>query len=112
MKMKKLLVTLLLGAGLLSVTSAEELYCKSTSSNQCCIDFQDMQVALINSPDHLIYTTNNYSIFSMDPQLVNDGFHDSNCKNWDEYIIEYSWYNGLFEWKPGAWESTIKFLSN
>ena len=108
--MKKLLVILMLGAGFVTVASAGELYCTSKSSNQCCIDFQNMQVVL--ATNDVLYTTDFYAIFSMDPQLVNDGSHDTKCKNWDYYNIGDQWFNGLFEWQPGAWDSTIKFVSN
>ena len=112
--MKKLLVFLMLGAGLVTVASADEpLSCTTTSSNQCCIDVYSVEHAIKGSTtrpktiktndDDPKYVIALYSI------LTNDGTDDRTCKDqgmgW--LFTTNKLYFDNFEWKPGDWADTI-----
>ena len=110
--MKKLLVTLLLGAGLVSVTSADEpLDCTNNTTYQCCADVYQIHNIIPYLTEHAITTTDKYLVSAVDTVLINDGEKAGSwCLDGATYLDANGkpTFHGNFTWQPGAWMTTIK----
>ena len=115
--MKKLLVFLMLGAGLVTVASANvPLDCRTdTTNNQCCVDVHSIQGGIHASPHnpHSITTTDHNYVVGIGEDLVNDAIAGGNCLDRASYLnLAGEWVVGYFDWQPGNWINTIVFDGN
>ena len=106
--MKKLLVTLLLTAGFVTVASAGPLACANNTTNQCCIDMINIGTAAAQAPNHGIITQDGISVTSLSGVLTNDGTDGTGCLDIADYVTSTQPYGqGLFGWQAGNWAKTI-----
>ena len=113
--MKKILVILMLGAGFVTVASADErLDCPNNPSNQCCIDVSSIQSAINRSTTQpqSIKTTDNYTVVGILAHLTNDGTDDTKCKDMALSLAQNKTTVAYFQWQPGEWVTTIAWYSN
>ena len=109
--MKKLLVTLLLGAGFVTVALANEsLVCDiGHPTNQCCIDSSTMKGAINHSIYHVHTTQDGHSLAFVDvDSVINDGIDGTWCIANGTYLdanLEPH-IQVLVTWLPGDWLGT------
>ena len=108
--MKKLLVTLLLGAGFVTTASAlTPLICSTNPTNQCCVDEVNIWNTIVQARGHAIITTDKYVLAFVSTTLSNDATDGSWCVDDGVYVVNDRATTHLpFTWKPGAWATTIK----
>ena len=112
--MKKILVILLLGAGFVTVASANTpLDCTNNTTNPCCVDVQNInQIILdsVKSGQGYVLTTDDYMLSSLKVQLIDTV---STCEDEATYLIDgTSTGQAVFSWVPGDWDRSIKRFSN
>ena len=111
--MKKLLVILMLGAGLVTVASADNsLDCTNNTTNLCCIDVASIQSAISQSTTHTVATSDYYNLYGVLTSVNNDGTDGNNCKDIAGYYNNGRKYGAEFQWLPGDWAYTIVWYSN
>ena len=104
--MKKILLSVLV-AGCVTVASAEQLNCTNNYSTQCCVDYNTMNVDIINNG--YIVTSDLYFVNNISGNVLSNPDDCQSRFNWHK---ENAGGNAIFDWKPGNWASTIKYLSN
>ena len=107
-KMKKLLVTLLLGAGF--VTTASALDGTENLLNQCLLDASSITNAINQNILHQITVNNSFFVIHVDSDsYVVKGHLDCNDKAVYVYTIDDGKLTapGTVEWQAGKWENTI-----
>ena len=108
--MKKLLVTLMLSAGLVSVTSAGPLDCYNNNSNPCCINLWSIVAA--TQPPNTILTNDNHQAGHFDRILTNDGTDGQECKDEASFLVDGVPRGvGIFQWQSWDWADTIVLYS-
>ena len=109
--MKTLLVILMLGAGLVTVASADQLLdCTNNNLNKCCIDVHSIQSAIANSPTHGIKIDDNLSLVALNSDLTNSYGICRGTGGWIQNVNITD--SGLVAWKQGDWADTIFVFAN
>ena len=110
--MKKLLVILMLGAGLVSVASADEpLVCSTNPTNQCCVDVSDLQDTINHEENQTIVTQDGHYLHLVTTSsLVNDGVPLATwCEDKGVYVDPGNPPNYVVvTWLPGDWVHSIR----
>ena len=109
--MKKLLVILMLGAGLVTVASAAQNHCNIDPSNQCCIDVSQMSNEMANLPNHAIRSSDGYYV-TMFSQILEAG--GVTCEDEALYSIipGQTTQTGNFQWTAGQYSDRLIRVSN
>ena len=108
--MKKLLVILMLGAGFVTVASAEPVDCTNNNTDSCCIDVHNMQSAIAANPN-AVTTSDGLSIIS----TLSEGLDEASNNNcWDSVtfvsVPTKSHLPGIANWTPGQWTNTLNVI--
>ena len=110
--MKKLLVILMLGAGFVTVASADEpLDCTTNPTNQCCVDSSNLLDTINHEEQHTIVTQDgHYLAFVNTSSLVNDGVPLATwCEDSGVYVDPHiPTTSVVVTWLPGDWVHSIR----
>ena len=105
--MKKLLVTLLLAAGLVTVASAlEPLDCTNNTTNKCCVDEDYVRNKLDNSKGAGVPISGGYTLFFIDYVLTNDGSNGVCLSPIQAKDPDGSFVIGNAKWSPNNWNGS------
>ena len=102
--MKKLLIILMLGAGLVTVALADSPDCTDhTNTSQCCIDLHTMNNAIMNSPSRSIPGAFGVAVTNLSPHLINDGTSGTACSTSAYFSTSIDVkHHGTCEWRKGV----------
>ena len=110
--MKKLLVILMLGAGFVTVASADNSRdCTTdTTNNQCCVDVSALQSAFNQTPYYVKAIVGDGNVTRpISTTLTNDGTDGEWCKDEARYVVgNQPPINAEVFWQPGNWVNSIQ----
>ena len=108
--MKKLLVILMLGAGFVTVASADEpLDCNNNNSNPCCNDVVYVQNLLAQQKGSGVPLLDGYNVLNIQYKLVNSDLFT--CIDTAEAVRDGKVVYGDVKWSTGDWPETAEFTA-
>ena len=115
--MKKLLMILMIGAGFVTVASANQsLVCDLSHPNcQCCLDVLNIQGTINHAISQAIITQDGNRLAWVDEEsVINDGIDGTNCIDNGIYFDANGQPHNqvLVTWVPGNWLHSIRTYSD